>query len=139
MLPEEQVVSQFYVTDTHSLLWHLYDIPLLASGAKLAFSEVESGSAVLLIPTIVLAELVFVIEHRKHDIDVNEMLSYVMTADNYRIVPFDMPVAICLAQETAISEIHDRIIVCTALAYQAPLITRDREITASGRVQTIWE
>ncbi len=37
---------QLYVTDTHSLLWYLYDLPQLAPAAQAAFSEVENGEAI---------------------------------------------------------------------------------------------
>jgi len=129
---------QLYVTDTHSLLWYLYDLPQLAPAARTAFSEVENGEATLLIPAIVLAEIIFTVERRRHDIDVGEILDRIAVADNYRILPFDLHAARRLADVTAISEMHDRMIVCDALAHQAPLITRDEEITRSGIVQTVW-
>jgi PIN domain nuclease of toxin-antitoxin system len=129
---------QLYVTDTHSLLWHLYDLPRLSPAAQRAFSEIESGEATLLIPAIVLAEVIFTIERRRHDIDVTEVLDRIAAADNYRVLPFDLRAARCLLNVIAISEMHDRMIVCEALAHQAPLITRDEEIRNSGIVQTVW-
>jgi len=39
---------QLYVTDTHTLLWYLYDLPRLSPAAQTAFSEIESGEATLL-------------------------------------------------------------------------------------------
>ena len=47
---------ELYVSDTHSLLWHLYDIPRLGSGASAAFDAVSRGDGTLLIPAIVLAD-----------------------------------------------------------------------------------
>ena len=119
---------RLYVTDTHSLLWHLYDLPQLTPAARAAFSEVENGEATLLIPAIVLAEIVFTVERRRHDIDVGEILDRISVADNYRILPFDLHAARRLTDVTAISEMHDRMIVCEALAHQSPLITKDQEI-----------
>jgi len=37
-----------------------------------------------------------------------------------------------------IPELHDRLIVASADLLGAPLLTRDRAITASRYVQTIW-
>jgi PIN domain nuclease of toxin-antitoxin system len=129
---------QLYVTDTHSLLWHLYDLPQLTPAVQAAFAEVENGEAILLIPAIVLAEIIFTVERRRHDINVTEILDRIATADNYQILPFDLNAARCLPNVTAISEMHDRMIVCEAVSHQVPLITRDEEIRRSGIVQTIW-
>lgn len=49
----------YYVTDTHSLLWYLYDVPRLGANARAAFDAINTGEATLLIPVIVLAENVF--------------------------------------------------------------------------------
>lgn len=129
---------RLYVTDTHSLLWHLYDLPRLTPAALAAFSEVETGEAILLIPAIVLAEIVFTVERRRHDIVVEAILDDIALADNYRVLPFDLHAARRLPEMTAISEMHDRMIVCEALAHQAPLITRDEEIRESAIAQVVW-
>jgi len=38
-----------YVTDTHSLLWYLYDIPRLGPSARVAFDTVGAGNTTLFI------------------------------------------------------------------------------------------
>ena len=38
-----------YVTDTHSLLWYLYDIPRLGPEARAAFETINREDAVFLI------------------------------------------------------------------------------------------
>ena len=128
---------RLYVTDTHCLLWHLYDLPRLTPAARRAFSEVENGDAILLIPAIVLAELVFTVERRRHDIDVGEIVDDIAVADNYWVLSFDLQAARRLPEMTAISEMHDRMIVSEAVAHQAPLLTRDEEIRESGAIQVV--
>jgi PIN domain nuclease of toxin-antitoxin system len=129
---------QRYVTDTHSLLWHLYDLPRLAPMARAAFAAIERGEATLLVPAIVLAEIVFTVERRRHDIDVGEILDRINVADNYQVLPFDLDAARRLPGLTAIPEMHDRMIVAEAMAHQAPLVTRDETIRESGLVQVVW-
>ncbi|MDY7075692.1 MAG: hypothetical protein SXV54_02080 [Chloroflexota bacterium] len=51
--------------------------------ARAAFSEVENGEATLLVPAIVLAEIVFTVERRRHDINIDEILDRIAVADNY--------------------------------------------------------
>lgn len=43
-----------------------------------------------------------------------------------------------IAALTAMPDIHDRLIVAEALAWNAALITLDKAITASGAVATVW-
>ena len=45
-----------YVTDTHSFLWYLSEDKRLSKNAKSVFDKAENDSAVIVIPTIVLAE-----------------------------------------------------------------------------------
>ncbi len=127
-----------YVTDTHSLLWYLYDIPRLGPEARAAFDAISGGDAVLLIPAIVLAEVVYVVERRRHDIDVSEVLDQIAAADNFQVLPFDLDGARALISLTKIPEIHDRMIVAAAHAYNAPLITRDEAIRQAGVVECVW-
>lgn len=127
-----------YVTDTHSLLWYLYDVPRLGPGARTAFDDVSTGDATLLIPAIVLAEVVHTVERRRHDIDVVEALDRIGEADNFHVLPFDLPGARSLVTLTGIPEMHDRMIVAAAIAYGAPLITRDEEIQQAGVVECVW-
>lgn len=128
----------YYVADTHSLLWYLYDVPRLGSRAEAAFRAVSAGRATLLIPAIVLAEIVHTVERRRHDIDVNQALDRISEADNFRVLPFDLVAARALIDLTDIPEIHDRIIVAAARDFDAPLITRDQTITASGLAEVVW-
>ena len=128
----------YYVADTHSLLWHLYDVPRLGSRAEAAFREVSAGRATLLIPAIVLAEIVHTVDRRRHDIDIDEALDQIAEADNFRVLPFDLEAARALIDLTGIPEMHDRMIVAAARDYGALLITRDETITASGLVTVVW-
>ena len=80
----------FYMADTHSLLWHLYDIPRLGPGAQAAFQRVSNGRATLFIPAIVLAEIVHTVERRRHDIDLREALDAIAEANNFQVLPFDL-------------------------------------------------
>jgi predicted nucleic acid-binding protein len=127
-----------YVTDTHSLLWHLYDIPRLGAKARAAFDTISRGEVTLLIPAIVLAEVVYTVERRRHDIDVNEALDQIAEADNFQVLPFDLDGARALISLADIPEMHDRMIVAAAQAYGALLITRDEAIHQAGVVECIW-
>lgn len=55
-----------------------------------------------------------------------------------RIVPFDEVVVRRYLSLRAWLDIFDRIIVATALVYNAPLVTRDPMIVASATVPVVW-
>ncbi|RLT45621.1 MAG: PIN domain-containing protein [Chloroflexi bacterium] len=130
---------ELYVTDTHSLLWHLYDIPRLAAGASAAFEAVSRGDSTLLIPAIVLAEVVYIVERRFPHLSVDSVLDRIAAADNFRILPFGLGEARAMIAMDAIPEMHDRIIVAAAYVFGAPLITRDGIIRLANVVECVWE
>lgn len=51
-----------YVADTHALLWHLANSPSLAHNAKIAFNQAKMGQAAVIVPAIVLAELIWIVQ-----------------------------------------------------------------------------
>ncbi len=127
-----------YMADTHSLLWAFHKPKKLGGQARLAFDEISMGKSKLLIPTIVLAELIFTIENKPIQADLDKIVTAIQKSPNVKFVPFDYKSALQLRELTAIPEMHDRIIVAAALEYQATLITFDKSITESKLVKVIW-
>lgn len=127
-----------FMADTHSLLWAFHKPKKLGEQARIAFDEISAGKSKLLIPTIVLAELIFTVENKSIQADLNKIISAIQKSPNVKFAPFDYNSALLLKDLTAIPEMHDRIIVAAAIEYQAVLITFDRSITQSGLVKTIW-
>jgi PIN domain nuclease of toxin-antitoxin system len=127
-----------YMTDTHSLLWAFTRPRKLGKEARRAFDEISNGESSLLIPVIVLAELIFTIENKPVRGDLDDILSAIQNSSNVEFIDFDYASALRLRDLSAIPEMHDRIIVATAIEYQATLITLDETITASKLVKVIW-
>lgn len=127
-----------YMTDTHSLLWAFTKPRKLGDRARQAFEEIASGESRLLIPVIVLAELIFTIENKPVEADVDEILARIKSSPNIEFVDFDLQSTLALRELTAIPEMHDRMIVASAIQHYAALITFDEAITISGLVEAIW-
>jgi PIN domain nuclease of toxin-antitoxin system len=66
------------------------------------------------------------------------VLSRLETGWNYTAYPLDMAVVLQLPRLNNLRELHDRIIVATAKALAATLITRDEAIRESGYVTVVW-
>lgn len=127
-----------YMADTHSLIWAFHKPRKLGDQARLAFQQIANGEARLLIPVIVVAELIFTVENKPIQADLDKILDAIQKSPNIEYVDFDYETALKLRDLTAIPEMHDRIIVAAAMEYQAVLITFDRSITESRLVKVIW-
>ena len=123
--------------DTHSLLWYLdsdYN-NRLSKKALDVISEMEL-SGTIYVPIIVLAEALHQIDRGRFNITFDKLISNIKNNEAYKIIPFDEDVL-----EKAISlkglEIHDRLIVATALTNNSILVSKDKEIRATG-LNVIW-
>ena len=93
---------------------------------------------------IALAEACWVVEHGKSAIpSVANLLADVDADPRIILVPLDRPILERSLSLTAISEMHDRQIVATALHLARPatavaVVTIDPNIVASGLVPTVW-
>jgi len=127
-----------YMTDTHSLLWLFMYPQRLGEQARNTFDEIGRGEAKLLIPVIVLAELIFTIENKPIRADLDDILEGIYANSNIEFVEFDLHSALKLRELKQIPEMHDRMIVASALKYNASLITLDESITKSKLVKVVW-
>ncbi len=127
-----------YVTDTHSLIWYLLDSPKLSSYANQVFQEIEDGKAKLIIPAIVIAEIIFLIQKGKIQADLDALLLKIQESDNFQVSNLGLNELLCLKEQTEIPEMHDRFIVCEALLKKAKTITKDKKIKDSNIVEVVW-
>ena len=131
-----------YVLDAHALVLFLEGNPRLGSNARAAMQD--SASA-LYLPVIALAEACWVIERGRTSIpSVAAFLTDIDADPRIVLVPLDRAILDLSLSLTPIAEMHDRQIVATALHLAAqigssvPLLTCDRDITASRLVPIIW-
>ncbi len=127
-----------YVTDTHSLMWFIEGNNQLSPLAKEIFEEAEKGNRIIIVPTIVLAELLHFTEHKHTEDHFSLVVEKLREGANYLPHNLDIPTMVGCKGLIKINEIHDKIITATARMTKRPLITRDKEITESGYVKTIW-
>ena len=127
-----------YVTDTHSLIWYLTDSPRLSLGANRCFKLIEEGKAKLLIPAIVMAEIIYIVEKGKVEANVDNLVDRIREAENFELSPLGIDQLLCLKDQKSIQEMHDRLIVCEALLNGAKIITKDEKIKEAGVVEVLW-
>ncbi len=127
-----------YTIDTHSLVWHFTRSPILSQKEKQCFLEVESGYSSAYVPVIVMAEAYYIARKKKISFDYQKLLDRIITSPNYFLYPFDYEILAKLGELENLTELHDQVIVATALLTHSILITKDEVITDSGLVRVIW-
>jgi len=123
----------FYVTDTHPLVWYIVNKKLKHDVDKI-FSCAEKGECTVFIPTIALAEIKYLAEHKKIELDFPELLRKIEASTDFVPVPLDFQTIKFMPENL---EIHDQIIVATARVLNAKLVTRDRKIRKLGIVECV--
>ena len=125
------------VIDTHALIWRLEESARLSSGAEAEFDRIDEGHARGIVPTIVLDELMSISAKGRSSVDFATTVAELEQSPNFSIVDFDLSV-VKRMNILRTFELHDRIIVATALSQGARLIIKDRAIRDSGLVECIW-
>jgi len=124
-----------FVTDTHPLVWYI--LGELPERVDEIFKLAEAGTSSIFIPTIVLAECLYLVEEGKIVLDFEDLLERLEQSSNFVPTSFNFQV-MKLLPEINLRELHDRIIIATARTLNAQLITKDRVIRESGMVDVVW-
>jgi len=102
------------------------------------FEECDNAREVIVIPSIVLIESLFLCEKYKVNLKFEEVLLKLSLSPNYTIHPLNEEVILECAK-LKLPDPHDRIIAATALLLGVPLITRDEKIRETKGIDTIWD
>lgn len=127
-----------HVIDAHALVWHLTGDSRLGIKARTTLQQIESGKAAGLVAVIVLAEILYASERSRIRISFEAVLKELKRRKNYRIVSFTRAVLLAAEKIHTVSELHDRIIVATAVHESASVITRDTDIADAAVTPTVW-
>jgi len=126
-----------YVTDTHSLVWYFTDDSRLSKRALEAFEQTKE-EGLIVVPSVVLAEIMFIAKKGKITLTFEDSLNKIEEYDNFEIAPLDADLLRVANNIEADMEMHDKLIVATALYFNATLITKDKLIRDSGICSTTW-
>ena len=127
-----------YVLDTHALIWYFTGSKKLSRKAKEVIDDCISKGGKLLVPTIVLSEALDIAEKGKVEFDFERMYQLINDNPAFQIIGFGTSIFDETLEVRDIQEIHDRIIVATARFYSADIITKDRIISSSGEVESLF-
>ena len=127
-----------YVTDTHGFLWFLTEDNRLGKNARKIFKLCDSGQEIIVIPSIVLLECLYICEKKKVNIEFKEIIEKISESLNYIIYPLNEEIILECYVMSEIGDLHDRVIVASAKILNAKLITKDEKIKRLKIIETIW-
>lgn len=135
-------MTDLYVIDTHTLLWYFSNNRRLSQPTRAVLDDVNNR---FVIPAIVLAEAIFILERKgnRFTVSESELITAVQKDSRIAITPINEEVLITSTACKAVSELHDRLIVATAVWFknrglQTTILTRDERIQAANLVPTFW-
>jgi PIN domain nuclease of toxin-antitoxin system len=105
-------VNQRFIVDTHAVLWYLTADARLSSKA---LAILRDAGSLLFIPAIVVAESLYIIEHGKSPATPTQLWDFVRLSSNVSFCPVDETILKQAETLTTIPEMHDRLIVATAV------------------------
>jgi predicted nucleic acid-binding protein len=129
-------VRESFVVDAHALAWFISQDAKLGAMATNILRKAEETKAEILVPTVVLAEILYISERKKVSVEIGEVMRRMIAGKGFAIVPFDLMVFEEMIRLPRELEIHDRIIAATSKIYGAKVITRDEEL--SKVVEAVW-
>jgi PIN domain nuclease of toxin-antitoxin system len=119
--------------DTHALYWFFEDPDKLSSITK----RILEAQPEFVISVIVLFELLYIEKKSGGLISLTKVLGR-LKSHKHTIVPVDEKVFNKSRRIKKDLDIHDRIIVATALLTKTLLITKDEQILKSKTVKAVW-
>ena len=127
------------VTDTHALLFHA-GTRALGPKAAAHFNAAERGEALIYVPIAVLIEVTFLHRAGRGGLKVAPAAFFNTLFLNPCYQAIDLTAEqVFAAEELRINrDPFDGLIAAAAVVLGLPLITRDRDLTASKAVKVIW-
>jgi PIN domain nuclease of toxin-antitoxin system len=127
-----------YVPDTHALVWYLIADKRLGAHAKTALTLIDQGEHQGIISALVLAEIMYLEERGRIQVNLDELIANLRSNANYSIVPFDSEILRSAKKLKNVPELFDRMIAATAIYFGAILLTRDHVFSESRAIKTVW-
>ena len=127
-----------YVADTVAIVRHFAKVGKIGKAAKEILRDADNGQHTIMISIISLVEILYLAERHKIPLDFDVVKFQLRHLDNYKIIDLDLDI-VETAKHVQGLELHDRLIVASALSLQVPMLTCDQVIQDAGLVTTIWK
>jgi PIN domain nuclease of toxin-antitoxin system len=129
-----------YVTDTHSLVYHAQLKPArLGKQARRLFLDADAGKTLIYVPAVVLWEVWMRVKDGDFSLPMrfDQWCRGLEASPGFAIAPMGWQV-VDESRRYPFKDPFDCLIAGTAAYLGMPLITRDKEISESGLIETVW-
>ena len=126
-----------YLADTVAVIRHFASVGKIGKAAKSILQDADNGKNKILISIISMVEILYLSERNRIPLNLKEVKRKLLHLDNYEIIDLDLDI-VETAKAVQGLELHDRLIVSTALSLNVPVLTSDQIISDSGQVDVIW-
>ncbi len=130
------------VSDTHTLIWYVFDLQRLSEAALTALEQAVNTGNPIYISAITVIEIAYLVEKGRFAEEVLTRILNALDDPNVGIilVPLDRNISGAIRQidRVTVPDMPDRIIAATAFSLGIPLVTRDLRIQALTTIKTIW-
>jgi PIN domain nuclease of toxin-antitoxin system len=123
--------------DTHAVIWAAEGDERLGASAGELLRSLKAGEAVL--SDITLLEIAMSAKKGRIELSVSAEEYLRAIQRNYPLLTITSEIAsLAVDLDLPQGDPFDRIIVASAMHHELPLLTRDKNIFASGLVRTVW-
>ncbi len=134
-------MAEKYILDTQALIWYLEGNPQLGAKARAALDDAQRE---FVLPVMVLVEVTTLIEQGKAALSaLPDVLNSILADSRITIHPLTWEVFHQSLLLKAIPDMHDRLIVSTALHLRSAgdtvfLLTQDAKLAEAKWVSVVW-
>jgi PIN domain nuclease of toxin-antitoxin system len=126
-----------YVVDTHQLFWYLTDDPKLSTAVESVLDDANDALSIVHVSVVVLAELYYLNKKLRYPIDFVDTFHELNASSGFVLTALEPLELLDLDTDSAVAEMHDRLIVGLARRLGATLLTVDSNILGSKVVRTL--
>jgi len=126
-----------YVVDTHQLFWYLTDDPKLSTAVESVLDDANDALSIVHVSVVVLAELYYLDKKLRYPIDFVDTFHELNASSGFVLTALEPLELLDLDTDSAVAEMHDRLIVGLARRLGATLLTVDSNILGSKVVRTL--
>ena len=127
-----------YLLDTVTIIRHFSNKGKLGKRANEILTSIEKSDSVFAISIISLMEIMYLSEKNRIGIDLQKTITMISETNGYQIIDLNIEI-IKAATQVHFYELHDRMIIATALWMGIPIITSDSLFSQVKDLEVIWE
>ena len=129
-----------YLADTVAIIRFVSKSGSIGARALTILKDADSASTTIIISVMSLVEVLYLSEKSRVKLKLSDLMNRIKNHNNYRIIDLDTNILQTAEKISSKNlELHDRLIVATAVYLKVPILTSDKIIRESKLTETIWE